>query len=122
MSPWQAGISNRFCNRRIVSRNPIAEMHLLEQDCVLFLNGRPAIKGSVVGHQDRVFGIESGYRRSIVIVNSLVEFLSEREELLPQFWIGGTCLSQVVESPILPLPRRQVFPRRRNTIGWVFLR
>ena len=60
----------------------VAEMHLLEHVCIIFLDGLPTVNRSCVRHQNRVLREERSKGGGIVVVVCIVKFFVERVNLL----------------------------------------
>src|SRR6478672_942698 len=65
----------------------VADMDLLEQVCMIFLDSLPTVNQSRVSHQNRVLGIGRGDGGCIVVVPCLVNFFTARGKLLDYLWI-----------------------------------
>jgi hypothetical protein len=70
----------------------VAEMKLLEQDCMIFLDGLPTVNRSCVRHKNRVLCEERGHGGGIAVVKGLVILLTLRIELLDYLWIDRVFL------------------------------
>ena len=87
-SPFPAGpcfIASRSYNVRgiLISRDDmVAEMNLLEQVCIMFLNGLPTINRSCVIHQNRILRVERGKPGGIAVIECLVFFFIVRGKRL----------------------------------------
>ena len=67
---------------RIGRRDIVAETPLLEQVCIILLDGLPTVNRSSVSHQNRVLCEERGQGRGIVVVKCLVILFILRTKLL----------------------------------------
>jgi hypothetical protein len=75
-------IASRAYNVRgiLIDRDEaVAQMKLLEQVCMKFLDGRPTVNRSSVRHKNPVFREERGDGCGIVLVESIVIFFNERD-------------------------------------------
>src|ERR1700676_3198967 len=75
-----------------ISRVIVTEMHILKQVFIMFLDGVPTGNRSRVIDQNRILREERGQGVSVIVVPSILKFLSEREKLLALLWIGCVCL------------------------------
>ena len=78
-------IASRTYNvRRILIEHGemVAEMHFLEQVCLMFLDGLPTVNRTFVRHENCVLREELGKGGRIVVVVCLVKFFKERDKLL----------------------------------------
>ena len=87
-SPFPAGpcfIASRSYNVRgiLITRfDMVAEMNLLEDICIVFLDGVSTVNRSCVIHQNRVLGVERGQGDRIVVIPCLVFFFIVRGKRL----------------------------------------
>ena len=78
-------IASRTYNVRgiLIDRDEmVAEMHLLEHVCIMFLDGLPTVNRSCVRHINRVLREERGHGGGIVVVECIVIFFNDRDKLL----------------------------------------
>src|SRR6516225_7122420 len=60
----------------------VAEMHFLEQVCIMLLDGFPTVNRTFIRHLNRVLRVERGKSGGIVVIPCNVKFLNERKKLL----------------------------------------
>ena len=74
-----------------ISRMIVTEVHILKQVFIMFLDGVPTGNRSRVIDQHRILRKERGQGGSVVVVPSILKFLSEREKVA-RVVVGRGCL------------------------------
>jgi len=85
----------------------------------MFLNGLPTVNRSCVRHINRVFQVERGHGRGIVVVDCLGILLTDRNKLLDYLWIDRVFLlgeGRHSKAPSTVVIRKE-FAANRYSIG-----
>jgi hypothetical protein len=89
----------------------VAEMELLEQVCIIFLDGLPTVNRSCVRHLNPVLRVERGQGGCIAVVECLVIFFTERVKLLACGSAASFCWAKIGKAKLIANPTRATTKR-----------
>jgi hypothetical protein len=85
----------------------VAEMHFLEQVCIMFLDGFPTVNRTFIRHLNRALSVKRGNSGGIVVIPCIVNFLSECEKVLAQLRVGRFyLLAKVGKAKLIASPTK----------------